>query len=165
MKLDGNTGTEVSEADLIIAAEILASYGAFGAIDRLDNKLAEGNLSPALTAAYQTAKDDLESQRSFAGWVSNIFAGISLSSILLLMALGLAITFGLMGVINMAHGEMLMIGCVTTWACYEFIGTQLSPEWFNWYYVLALPISFGAAALVGIICESLILRHLYKRPS
>ena len=67
-----------------------------------------------MTAAYQTAKDDLEGQRSFAGWVSNIFAGISLSSILLLMALGLAITFGLMGVINMAHGEMLMIGCVTT---------------------------------------------------
>ena len=76
----------------------------------------------------------------------------------------LAITFGLMGVINMAHGEMLMIGCVSTWACYEFIGKVMPPEWFNWYYVIALPVSFGTAALVGIACESLILRHLYKRP-
>ena len=65
------------------------------------------------------------------------FSGISLSSILLLMALGLAITFGLMGVINMAHGEMLMIGCVSTWACYEFIGKYFSPEWFNWFYLFA----------------------------
>ena len=84
---------------------------------------------------------------AIANWTKHVFAGFSLASILLLMALGLAITFGLMGVINMAHGEMLMIGCVTTWACYEFIGVHLPPAWFNWYYVIAFPVSFLAAAL------------------
>ena len=90
-----------------------------------------------------------------------LFAGVSLGSILLLAALGLAITYGLMGVINMAHGELIMIGAYTTYMVQVlFRKTEL----FDWYLLAAVPASFAVAAAVGMILERSVIRWLYGRP-
>jgi urea transport system permease protein len=92
-----------------------------------------------------------------------VFTGLSLSSVLLLAALGLAITYGLMGVINMAHGELIMVGAYATyWVQTSF--RQWAPGAFDAYLLVALPASFLVAALVGVVMERLVLRHLYGRP-
>lgn len=92
-----------------------------------------------------------------------MFTGISLGSILLLAALGLAVTYGLMGVINMAHGELIMIGAYATYLV-QGLYRSYFPEFFNYYLLLAVPVAFLAAAAVGAIIERLVLRHLYGRP-
>ncbi|GHU12659.1 ABC transporter permease [Betaproteobacteria bacterium] len=92
-----------------------------------------------------------------------IFTGLSLGSILLLAALGLAITYGVMGVINMAHGELLMVGAYATFVVQGFFRTYL-PNWIDAYVIVALPVAFTIAALVGVVMERLVLRHLYGRP-
>src|SRR6185369_6001487 len=89
--------------------------------------------------------------------------GVSLGSILLLAALGLAITYGLMGVINMAHGELIMIGAYTTYVVQNLFRAHL-PGAFDWYLALAVPMSFIAAAAVGMALERLVIRWLYGRP-
>ncbi len=91
------------------------------------------------------------------------FAGVSLGSILLLAALGLAITYGLMGVINMAHGELIMIGAYATYVVQNLFRTHL-PGAFDWYLVCAVPVAFAAAGLVGMALERLVIRWLYGRP-
>jgi len=92
-----------------------------------------------------------------------LFTGFSLGSILLLVALGLAITYGLMGVINMAHGELMMIGAYATYLV-QGVFRQYFPNMFDTYLLVAVPASFLAAALVGAGLERLVLRHLYGRP-
>ncbi len=91
------------------------------------------------------------------------FTGLSLGSVLLLVALGLAITYGLMGVINMAHGELMMIGAYATYVVQNLFKAHL-PGWFDAYLLAAVPCAFLAAALVGALLERLVLRHLYGRP-
>ncbi|MDR1853989.1 MAG: urea ABC transporter permease subunit UrtB [Azoarcus sp.] len=92
-----------------------------------------------------------------------VFTGLSLGSILLLAALGLAITYGVMGVINMAHGELLMIGAYSTFTVQTLFRAYL-PQWLDFYVVAAIPVAFFVAALVGVAMERLVLRHLYGRP-
>jgi urea transport system permease protein len=92
-----------------------------------------------------------------------LFSGISLGSILLLVALGLAITYGLMGVINMAHGELMMIGAYATYVVQGLFQKYL-PGAFDWYLVAAVPVSFGASALMGALLERSVIRFLYGRP-
>jgi urea transport system permease protein len=92
-----------------------------------------------------------------------LFTGISLGSILLLVALGLAITYGLMGVINMAHGELMMIGAYATYMVQGLFQKYL-PGAFDWYLVAALPVAFFSSALVGAALERSVLRFLYGRP-
>ena len=82
---------------------------------------------------------------------------------LLLAALGLAITFGLMGVINMAHGELLMIGAYSTYVV-QLLFKAMAPAWINWYVVVALPVAFVLTALVGMALERTVIRWLYGRP-
>ncbi|MHC2596927.1 urea transport system permease protein [Kluyvera sp. 1366] len=91
------------------------------------------------------------------------FTGLSLGSILLLAALGLAITYGLLGVINMAHGEMLMLGAYATWFV-QSLFQQFAPQWLAWYPLLALPVAFLVTACMGMLLERTIIRHLYGRP-
>jgi urea transport system permease protein len=91
------------------------------------------------------------------------FSGISLGSILLLAALGLAITYGLMGVINMAHGELIMIGAYATFVVQNLFRAHL-PAAFDWYLAAAVPASFLASALVGVALERSVIRFLYGRP-
>lgn len=92
------------------------------------------------------------------------FTGISLGSILLLVALGLAITYGLMGVINMAHGELMMIGAYATYVMQTVFQRYLPESAFGWYLVAAIPVSFLASALVGAALERSVIRFLYGRP-
>jgi urea transport system permease protein len=94
---------------------------------------------------------------------ATLFSGLSLGSVLLLAALGLAITFGLMGIINMAHGEMLMLGAYTTYAAQTLFRAYL-PNWIDWYVVAAVPMAFLVAASVGIALERSVIRFLYGRP-
>jgi urea transport system permease protein len=92
-----------------------------------------------------------------------VFTGISLGSILLLVALGLAITYGLMGVINMAHGELMMVGAYATYVV-QVMFRQYLPNAFDWYLFAALPMAFLTAAAVGAALERSVLRFLYGRP-
>jgi urea transport system permease protein len=99
-------------------------------------------------------------------WVSaaaNLFYGLSLGSVLLLAALGLAITFGIMRVINMAHGEMIMLGAYSTFAVQNLV-RKVAPGLFDLYLVLALPVAFLVCALVGVFLERTVIRFLYGRP-
>jgi len=109
------------------------------------------------------ALDQIESYQTKVRFLQNIFNGFSLGSILILMALGLSIIFGQMGVINMAHGELMMIGAYATYEMQLLFGhSPDTPS--NFYYIAALPVSFMAAALVGLLIERLVVRHLYGRP-
>ncbi|WP_160032276.1 urea ABC transporter permease subunit UrtB [Paenibacillus sp. An7] len=92
------------------------------------------------------------------------FNGLSVSSILLLIALGLAVTFGLMNIINMAHGEMIMIGAYATYVTQNLFLSYMPSSWFSTYYLVALPAAFLASAGVGWMLEVLLIRHLYGRP-
>ncbi|AMM26601.1 urea ABC transporter permease subunit UrtB [Variovorax sp. PAMC 28711] len=96
--------------------------------------------------------------------INAIFSGISLGSVLLLAALGLAITYGLMGVINMAHGELMMIGAYATYMMQGLFQRYLPESWFGGYLIAAIPVSFLASALVGAILERGVIRFLYGRP-
>ena len=93
-----------------------------------------------------------------------VFTGISLGSILLLVALGLAITYGLMGVINMAHGELMMIGAYATYVVQNLFRSHLPEAAFGYYILAAIPVSFLAAAAVGAVLERGVIRWLYGRP-
>ncbi|MEM6458565.1 MAG: urea ABC transporter permease subunit UrtB, partial [Planctomycetota bacterium] len=159
---------EADEATRLAAIEGLGEVKSIRGRDVLRDITRDENAPPALADAARISIDQIEWHITVTDWVKNAFFGLSLGSILVLVALGLAITFGLMGVINMAHGEMLMIGAVATWACFEFLSAspvspmlQLSP---NWAYVVAFFIAFIVAALVGLLVEVSIVRFLYKRP-
>lgn len=118
---------------------------------------------PEVRSVAASAIRAIERKMAMVASVRNLFYGMSLGSVLLLAALGLAITFGLMGVINMAHGEMLMLGAYSTYVTQEFFKSHL-PGYLDWYLVAALPVAFSVAALVGILLERSIIRHLYGRP-
>ncbi len=120
----------------------------------------DANVRIAVARAIQK----IESFQSFTGAVQNLFTGLSLGSILILMALGLAIIFGLMGVINMAHGEFMMIGAYATYLIQNGFHKYLPPAYFDWFLPLSLPLSFLAAGGIGIIVEGLIIKRLYGRP-
>ena len=118
---------------------------------------------PAVKGALQAAIDKVGRQLAWGEHAGVLFTGISLGSILLLAALGLAITYGLMGVINMAHGELMMIGAYATYAVQNVFRAHF-PDAFDWYILLAVPASFLAAAVVGAILERSVFRFLYGRP-
>lgn len=119
--------------------------------------------SAEVRAAAERAIKSIERRIAIAETVGTLFSGLSLGSILLLAALGLAITYGVMGVINMAHGELLMVGAYATFVVQSLFRTHL-PQWVDSYIVAAIPVAFLAAALVGVLMERLVLRHLYGRP-
>ncbi len=105
----------------------------------------------------------IEDRLAWLGFVTNVFQGISLGSVLLLAAVGLAITFGVMGVINMAHGEMVMLGAYTTFVVQEGF-RAVAPELFDYSLLVAVPAAFLVAGLFGIAIERGIIRFLYGRP-
>ena len=118
---------------------------------------------PQVKAALQASLRTVEASLAWGERAAAIFSGISLGSILLLVALGLAITYGLMGVINMAHGELMMIGAYATYVV-QGLFQRFLPGAFDAYLLAALPASFLASALVGAILERGVIRFLYGRP-
>jgi urea transport system permease protein len=117
----------------------------------------------AVRAAAEASIAKIDRKAFFVDAAANFFYGLSLASVLLLAALGLAITFGLMGVINMAHGEMLMLGAYTTYVVLGLF-SEYAPAWLDLYLVAAIPAAFAVCALVGMALERSILRFLYGRP-
>ena len=118
---------------------------------------------PALNAAKEQGIEAIDRALRLWGYGQNIWQGVSLGSVLLLAAIGLAITFGVMGVINMAHGELVMIGAYTTFVVQEFIRTS-APYLFDMSLFMAAPLAFLTAGLVGICIERGVIRFLYGRP-
>ncbi|KNZ31856.1 MAG: urea ABC transporter permease [Methylibium sp. NZG] len=118
---------------------------------------------PDVQAAIGAALKTIEGRLAWGERLGVVFTGVSLGSILLLVALGLAITYGLMGVINMAHGELMMIGAYATYLVQNLFKAWF-PEAFDYYVLLAIPASFIAAALVGAVMERSVIRFLYGRP-
>ncbi len=118
---------------------------------------------PALAKAASDAIADIESGQRVWGMAQNVWYGLSLGSVLLLAAIGLAITFGVMGVINMAHGELVMLGAYTTYVVQEVIRTSF-PGLFDWSLAIAVPTAFLVAGCIGIAIERGVVRHLYGRP-
>ncbi len=118
---------------------------------------------PQVKAAIQDSIKKIVSSLVWGERLGALFTGVSLSSILLLVALGLAITYGLMGVINMAHGELMMVGAYATYVIQVFFRHHFESS-FDFYLVVAVPVSFITAALVGAVLERSVLRFLYGRP-
>ena len=117
-----------------------------------------------ITQAARDAIERIELWASWSGAIETIFRGISLSSILLMMSLGLAIIFGLMGVINMAHGELMMVGAYATFVTQEWFRAYLPTGFFDYYFLASMPLSFLVAALFGLLLEATVIRFLYGRP-
>lgn len=113
--------------------------------------------------ALQAALAKVDASLEWGNRLGAIFSGISLGSILLLVALGLAITYGLMGVINMAHGELMMIGAYATYVV-QGLFQKYFPGAFDWYLLAAVPVAFLASALMGAALERSVIRFLYGRP-
>jgi urea transport system permease protein len=150
-----------SDADKLAAVDIIRQRNDQDALALLSS-LPAGTAGPVMTAANAGVA---AIQQRLALWdaVQNAWYGISLGSVLLLAAIGLAITFGVMGVINMAHGEMVMLGAYVTYIVQETIRTS-APALFDYSLAMAIPLAFLFAGLVGILIERCIIRFLYGRP-
>jgi urea transport system permease protein len=125
---------------------------------------ADTDTDPSVQAAAKAAIAKIDRVTKLIGIGVSLFEGLSLGSILLLAAIGLAITFGAMGVINMAHGEMIMLGAYTTYVVQQVFIACLPPAWLDFYLVAALPAAFLVAGAVGVLLERSIIRFLYGRP-
>lgn len=163
--------------DLIAACRTLGELGSIRSQDALKT-LSKDSGAPARAA--QDALRKIEQHLHTVNTWGTLFRGLSLGSVLLVAALGLAVTFGLMGVINMAHGEMIAVGAYTTYVvqCIFGPGLELSPfgihivlpslktsGWvYNSYFLIAIPLSFLTAAIAGILLERCVIRFLYRRP-
>ncbi len=135
--------------------------------NELDDLYAKGEINQGvkrkLDNQINKVSIGLEGHKDSVELAGNLFRGVSYGSVLILIALGLAITFGLMGVINMAHGELMMIGAYVTYEVQMHFGhTPDNP--IDSYYFVALPMAFLVAALVGLVMEGVVVRHLYNRP-
>lgn len=154
--------TSSDKARRLEAAELLAGSRTPATRNLLLQRLND-EADPQVKAALQASLRSVQGSLAWAERAAAMFSGISLGSILLLVALGLAITYGLMGVINMAHGELMMIGAYATYVV-QGLFRQYLPGAFDWYLVAAVPVAFAASALMGAILERGVIRFLYGRP-
>jgi urea transport system permease protein len=152
---------DASAADKIAAIGVIRDRGDLDALALLDGLSAD--LAPGVHAAARAASAKIQNTLAVWAGVQNLWYGLSLGSVLLLAAIGLAITFGVMGVINMAHGEMVMLGAYTTFVVQELIRT-FAPGLFDYSLALAVPAAFLVAGAVGIVIERGVIQFLYGRP-
>jgi urea transport system permease protein len=150
-----------TEAKRLEAIALLDASGSRDALSIL-RTLPADTAGPARAAA-NTAIKSIEDRLALWGYLQNVWYGVSLGSVLLLAAIGLAITFGVMGVINMAHGEMVMLGAYTTFVVQELIRTK-APWMFEFSLAIAIPLAFLVAGGVGVLIERGVIRYLYGRP-
>ncbi|MCL9776831.1 urea ABC transporter permease subunit UrtB [Vibrio methylphosphonaticus] len=142
----------------VSAIEVLADYKQSVVFQTLNTVLKSEKNPTVIAAAERALSRYQQSQKLYSG-VETIFFGLSLGSVLILAGIGLAITFGVMGVINMAHGELIMIGAYTT-----YVMQQLMPNQIGLSLILSIPMAFVVSGLVGIAIERSVIRHLYGRP-
>ncbi len=165
----------------LVVLQELHNSSSYDLINALRAK-AEKDNKPAVTAAAHSALLAIDHHRSVVKFFGTLFRGLSAGSVLLVVALGLAITFGLMGVINMAHGEMITVGAYATYITQNVFGAGMNftlpfikiaihlpglhlTGWaYQLYFLVAIPIGFLSAALVGIALERSVIRFLYRRP-
>jgi urea transport system permease protein len=153
------TSDSASPQDRLSAIASLKERGDQDAQSLIDG-IAQKAADPAVKSAAETALSAIHARLALWSVAQNLWYGISASSVLLLAAIGLAITFGVMGVINMAHGEMVMLGAYSTYV----VQTLLPPSLQNWSLAFAIPLAFVVAGVVGIAIERLVIRFLYTRP-
>ena len=153
------TSDTTSTQDRLAAIATLKERGDQDAQSLIDG-IAQRATDPAVKGAAATALSAIHARLALWGVAQNLWYGISASSVLLLAAIGLAITFGVMGVINMAHGEMVMLGAYSTYV----VQSLLPPSLQNWSLAFAIPLAFVVAGVVGIAIERLVIRFLYTRP-
>jgi urea transport system permease protein len=169
-------------AERLAACAKLGELKSLAAYDTIKTILAEAQAAKdaPMALAARTAIASIESHISTINAAGTAFRGLSLGSVLLVVAIGLAITFGLMGIINMAHGEFIAVGAYTTYVIQNVFGAglklspfgvsitipgmNLSTSGVNLYFVVALPAAFLMAALVGVLLERSVIRFLYRRP-
>ena len=120
-------------------------------------------VSAEVRVAIEFAVTAIDRKLTFIDYFGRLFSGLSLGSILLLAAMGLAITYGLLGVINLAHGEMLMIGAYATYVTQQLFVNYL-PNYFDLYVLAAIPMAFLSSAIIGVVLERTVIRWLYGRP-
>ena len=173
----------------VAAIDRLAQLEAVGSLDQL-KRAGAPPAPPAVTAATARAIASINQHISTVNFFGTIFRGASQGSILLVVALGLAITFGLMGIINMAHGEMIAVGAYTSYVVQNIFGTgfgfhvtlpfyfggkaiafgfsipglNATGWWYESYFLFVIPLSFLAAALAGLVVERAVIQFLYRRP-
>ncbi|MBJ8451464.1 urea ABC transporter permease subunit UrtB [Acinetobacter bereziniae] len=128
----------------------------------VEQALTQPDLNPELKSVLVSAQSSIKTRIQVSEWTGHVFSGLSTASILLLAALGLAITYGLLGVINMAHGELIMIGAYTTYVVQSFFKTHLG-AYLDWYLIAAIPAAFLVSALIGMLIERTVIRPLYGR--
>lgn len=146
----------------IEAAKVLKDSNRPDVLALVQNELAQPNLHPDLKAALVDARSSIKTRIQASEWAGHVFSGLSTASILLLAALGLAITYGLLGVINMAHGELIMIGAYTTYVVQSFFKSHFSGL-VDWYLIAAIPAAFIVSAAIGTLIERTVIRPLYGR--
>ncbi|HXT07719.1 MAG TPA: urea ABC transporter permease subunit UrtB [Roseiarcus sp.] len=151
-----------ANASAVDARRAIAALAARGgeAAKNYINAVSAKHQDPAIVSAAQSAVADIDRSLLIWGMAQNGWYGISAASVLLLAAIGLAITFGVMGVINMAHGEMVMLGAYSTYVVQMIVPAAMA----NWSVVLALPIAFLVSAAAGVAIERCVIRYLYTRP-
>jgi urea transport system permease protein len=152
---------DASAQDKIAAIEVIRDRGDQDSLALVRGL--PGNTPEEVAKAAAAAASKIEGYLAVWSAVQNAWYGLSLGSVLLLAAIGLAITFGVMGVINMAHGEMVMLGAYTTFVVQEIIRTRY-PGLFDYSLAIALPLAFIVAGAVGILIERSVIRFLYGRP-
>ena len=158
-RLDFNSSDEFTKIE---AAKVLADSNRPDVFALINQSLEQPQSNPALKAALVEAQNKIKTRIQISEWLGHIFSGLSTASILLLAALGLAITYGLLGVINMAHGELIMIGAYTTYVIQSFFKTHFAGL-VDWYLLAAIPAAFLVSALIGMLIERTVIRPLYGR--
>src|SRR5215213_3075470 len=154
-------GAETSDAQKLEAIGIIRARGDQEALALLGG--IPSNTSPEVARAARDGISAIQNQLAIWDAAQNAWYGLSLGSVLLLAAIGLAITFGVMGVINMAHGEMVMLGAYVTFVVQEVIRSY-NPGLFDYSLLLAVPLAFLVSGLIGILIEQGVIRFLYARP-
>lgn len=158
-RLDFNSSDEFIKIE---AVKVLADSNRPDVYVLITQSLEQPQSNPALKTALVEAQNKIKTRLQISEWSGHVFSGLSTASILLLAALGLAITYGLLGVINMAHGELIMIGAYTTYVIQGFFKTHFAGL-VDWYLLAAIPAAFLVSALIGMLIERTVIRPLYGR--
>ncbi|MBJ7537211.1 urea ABC transporter permease subunit UrtB [Marinomonas transparens] len=149
--------TELAVSNRLVAIETLSTSLENDVRNALTKLTQDDN--PAIIKAAQGALEQIAQRAKRFAFVDQLFFGLSLGSVLLLASIGLAITFGVMGVINMAHGEMIMLGAYTT-----YVVQLIMPNYIDYSIWVAIPAAFLVSGLMGVLIERLVIRHLHGRP-